>query len=152
MKKVPHDPDCLTEKQVAFLKQPGLWLLFDPGHPDELVPVWSRDGVLHAMRLDQVLRPDKFIKGTKFAGPFWADVNKKPMMITRSQQIALTDLLTSVLTNQPVARRWVDCTVNPPQVTTIEDLMNLFLGNFMAVAKKAVRKIKIPSAREVGNN
>jgi hypothetical protein len=54
-----------------MLANEGLYVAFDPENPNAIVPIVSRDGALHSMRIDTELAPDRFFDRTRLHGPFW---------------------------------------------------------------------------------
>ena len=62
---IGNDPAMIDE----IVKREGLWLCVDPGKPDQMIPIWSKDGKLYAMVTAQELKPSGFYSNVKFWGP-----------------------------------------------------------------------------------
>lgn len=57
---------------IAMVQQvDGFYVMTHPDNPDMVVPLVVVDGVIHAMKQDQSLRPDRFGEGVVFTGPLW---------------------------------------------------------------------------------
>jgi hypothetical protein len=62
-----------------MLENEGLYIAFDPDHPNAIVPILSQDGLLYSMRVDAPLEPAKFFDRTTLHGPFWnLEANRLP--------------------------------------------------------------------------
>lgn len=61
----------LVQPQVKkILENPGFYIGTDPRHPNVLVPLWVDDGKVFSMKIDNELKPDRFLDGIAFSGPF----------------------------------------------------------------------------------
>lgn len=62
----------LRKDVQEMLDNEGLYLAFDPEASEALVPIYSRNGKLHAIKLEEgALDPRGFFDRTRFHGPFW---------------------------------------------------------------------------------
>lgn len=48
----------------------GFWIATDPKVPDAFIPLFSKDGKIYSMRIDEEFRQDGFIEGVRFHGPY----------------------------------------------------------------------------------
>lgn len=55
-----------------MIDNPGVWIATDVNAPSAEVPIVSIGGKLHAIKLDTVLDPDRFLSGVRLHGPFRA--------------------------------------------------------------------------------